>query len=586
MLFGRRHTPRALYAHFIRTGDDHPELRSLGMDIRLSEMVELTRHSPQVLGRGADGKGITALTTDPSGVILSWPVSGDGWFFHGALMGPEIFMAYAGRMAFSPLAEVTIVNENYEELTSFTALADDPGAFPHRGGLPHPDELLGLRVSALAMTATVEPHAPEPAKEPMDWEVLTANTRWTLEPRRPHASPHKVTNTQRCTVAITCRCTSAELRTNQLTRKQFWYVLTECVVPLVIALPSDIDPPPTPGATIAGDFVMTASTMGLVDIFEYQNESADQDTTDHQTSSPDPELEAGTTTPHEPMTHPRPSQRPHALSPSLWSDVIAQASTLDALDLPAGHQVLGTALRFNGWASDKRLDNVGRLWLQLAEQFPHTGLWPICSHSQDLRDPRTAPFALSWANNDPRVARDPVNWLRTNYPDIWPWYERELEARCGWVRQHGDYPQVIGVPPHLAPWEEPEGAGYLELVPCRRPSDAAAVLMDQRWDPHGKQMGLFVGCLRRWEENYGLVPAELGGDHAVFMLGRKPLASNGIPRPDDAQQTAQDLCALAMVMSPADWQICTPSGDYTGPQLFEPPLDTLVASNRWEWLWE
>ena len=52
---------------------------------------------------------------------------------------------------------------------------------------------------------------------------------------------------------------SAQLRTNELTGREFWYVLGESVVPMAIALPAETAQNLHPGAVIAGAFIIVAS---------------------------------------------------------------------------------------------------------------------------------------------------------------------------------------------------------------------------------------------------------------------------------------------------------------------------------------
>ncbi len=602
VLFRRKHTPQALFARFIHADDDQPELRSLGMDVPLGDVARITQTAKQVQMGGPGGKGATALTIDPSGVILSWPAGGDDWFLHGALMNKDIQMAFAHRVG-THHADVTMVDENLTEIAHFIAQIDDPGAFsPSRPAMGDAADLIGVRVSAVALDALIDPITTDPAQSGTPESPDTPRL-WTLESLGTSRGGAARPSYRPAEARITCRCRRADPRTNELTGQQFWAIEADGVIPLLLALPSDISPMPTAGDMISGRFIMTVSTMGLLDAFDAGLATKPGDEQQEEPEEPAEQEPRGTTErpvrylsdlhpklPPE-STPPRalgPRRCPQALSPDYWSDAQPNQKTLEALDLPAGHQVFSNAFRFTGWVSDEPLD-AGERWWKLVRLFPQTGLWPICSKTATLRDPRVATLPIDWAHDDPRIVTDPYAWFRERNPEsAEPESLEELDVRddVGWEWQTETAPLLIDVPPSSTRLEKPQGPYHLNLVACQRPSDAAAVLLDPWEEPGDLSIGLIAGCLRQWEERYGLAPSVLGNNHAVFALSRIPLAFQGGIGPDPAREAAQELAALASILWPYDWKILTSTGGATGPYSFDPPLDTLVSNKTWELQWE
>lgn len=237
------------------------------------------------------------------------------------------------------------------------------------------------------------------------------------------------------------------------------------------------------------------------------------------------------------------ASRPDGLSPPLWADTRPTEETLANLSLPEGTVVHGNDSQLLGWESGHTDSDLAALWLTCAQQFPSTGLWPICDAPglgptrrwnllmDDGRPHWLDPYAL------PSDVYDAVNVAdRQDYfqdPEDDPDFHQEVMKDYGIKDTSMTLAQATPMPADpLSALMTPSDSfapTRLTLVACRRPSDAVLVL-DFGVANDSATPGIFAGVLRSWEERFGVVPVMLHPAWTSFQVLAPPTQEAEIER--------------------------------------------------------
>ncbi|MDH6284280.1 DUF4253 domain-containing protein [Prescottella agglutinans] len=223
--------------------------------------------------------------------------------------------------------------------------------------------------------------------------------------------------------------------------------------------------------------------------------------------------------------------RPAGLHPHLWAETRATNATLDGLSLPDGTVVYGSDGQVLGWESSGETRELGELWLRCAQQFPSTGLWPICDGGRlgpsrgwnfltaDCKPYWQDPYAI------PSDVYDAVNIAdRNDYFDSsqGPDYFRELLRDLDLNDTSMKLAEGSAIPPDpLRRLIAPDAPTELTLVACQRPSDAV-LLLDFGVANDDATPGIFAGVLRSWETRFGVVPEVLTSGWTAFQVLAPP----------------------------------------------------------------
>jgi hypothetical protein len=203
------------------------------------------------------------------------------------------------------------------------------------------------------------------------------------------------------------------------------------------------------------------------------------------------------------------------------------------------------------WVTDGVVAGAARVWSELADRFPVTGLWPLVLRglAGDERRPWDDGELEPAAESDVD-ARDPCQVLATGWNDS--------------LVPLGEHPRVAHLTPYAAPFPglaaplprvgrpaavptealAPRRAARLGLVRCRRPADAVALV---GWLGAINVTGPaeVAAVLRSWEERFGVVLAALGFDTLSLLVPHPPV---------DEHQALPIAAEIAALCPDALWQ--------------------------------
>ncbi len=158
------------------------------------------------------------------------------------------------------LAHVDLVDDDNESITRFLAAVDDPFSYPRydKQDVGEPRLVDELRLGALALEVRV--HDSEEAwAQHEDGRSFAARhlvSPWLFAIYSGESEPTEANPA----VKLSMVCDSVEKRVNDLTGKEWFYVVGESVVPITAAIPATVSPAPQPGSVVEGRFFMVAST--------------------------------------------------------------------------------------------------------------------------------------------------------------------------------------------------------------------------------------------------------------------------------------------------------------------------------------
>jgi hypothetical protein len=191
------------------------------------------------------------------------------------------------------------------------------------------------------------------------------------------------------------------------------------------------------------------------------------------------------------------------------------------------------------WATDEPVPEAGRVWHELHEMAPQTGLVPITLaflHGQGSREADPASWrGRPWDSGECGVypladadEADPVAVLADGWTD-------SLDPRSDDPEQRDMIRPFSWEFPGLAPAsDDPLGGAELDaalamirparlgLVPAARPSDVLSLTgftgFTNKWGTPAE----FTAVLRTWEERFGAVLFEVGFAHVRVLVTRPP----------------------------------------------------------------
>lgn len=223
---------------------------------------------------------------------------------------------------------------------------------------------------------------------------------------------------------------------------------------------------------------------------------------------------------------------------------------IGSVELPVGSQLFGwddDVPRL--WATSKPIADAGRVWQELADMHPDTGLVPILlaflndGHegrpwdegelndrcdlaSVDRLDAATV-LAQSWAESlpdpedfDAELAEQLAPYGR-EFPGLAPGQDRPLSD--------AELASALGC----------FGAARIGLVPASRPADVLALVGFNGTVNRYNTPELLSAALRSWEDRFGAVLVEAGFAHIRLLIQRPPRT---LP---EAQAVAAELWAFS-----------------------------------------
>lgn len=230
-----------------------PDLHAIGIDESVTETRE------RLVGRNVpvidDPTGASwGVYTDPSGAKVAFGRAGDGTEYTDAnLESPHAYPAQGYRVSHN-LAHFDLL-EGGDREGRFLAYVDNPTALT----LTEPNKVT-VRPAALGAEVVVYASEDEYKQAQSEHDGLTLDAKHLKSPWLLALHSGDATGDEASSVAMFAAVVqSAQLRTNELTGREFWYVLGESVVPMAIALPAETAQNLHPGAVIAGAFIIVAS---------------------------------------------------------------------------------------------------------------------------------------------------------------------------------------------------------------------------------------------------------------------------------------------------------------------------------------
>ena len=230
-----------------------PDLHAIGIDESVAETRERLagRNVPVIDDPAGASWGVY---TDPSGAKVAFGRAEDGTEYTDAnLESPHAYPAQGYRVSHN-LAHFDLLESGDRE-GRFLAYVDNPTALT----LTEPNKVT-VRPAALGAEVVVYASEDEYKQAQSEHDGLTLDAKHLKSPWLLALHSGDATGDEASSVAMFAAVVqSAQLRTNELTGREFWYVLGESVVPMAIALPAETAQNLHPGAVIAGAFIIVAS---------------------------------------------------------------------------------------------------------------------------------------------------------------------------------------------------------------------------------------------------------------------------------------------------------------------------------------
>ncbi|QEE62025.1 DUF4253 domain-containing protein [Salinibacterium sp. dk2585] len=229
-----------------------------------------------------------------------------------------------------------------------------------------------------------------------------------------------------------------------------------------------------------------------------------------------------------------------------------------------------------GWGEAQLAEfSDGPSWLELVKQYPHSGLWPVCSI-----DPQylTRPWERGWwrENGEGQSIRQVFGLER----HAWSIQEDDYCFECGVVDDRSGelhiesrssdmqlIDRVAGHPRDF--WSPAPVAQDIALVPASTPAEAVAELgwsgpCNRRW------LGAdVVPVLQSWQERFGAYVYSASMSRLTLMVARPPR--------DEAE---------ARLVAREHFHFCRYDTQFHGFEGIAPYVRRLVGSHMWSFWWD
>ena len=209
--------------------------------------------------------------------------------------------------------------------------------------------------------------------------------------------------------------------------------------------------------------------------------------------------------------------------------------TVASVVLPTGHRVTPdpafTSRPVSGpvmWVTDAPVDGASRLWLTLAQAFPHTGLWPVLLPTAQTRAGVIDLFRYDAL--DPSVMGDPsVVDVRSALATFWKDAVDSGGGALAPIEPYGARFPGLGraTTGSAATGQLPAAIdalrGRLALVPVTRPADVPVVIGWTGPANWYSDLAPLSAVMRSWEDRYDAMIIALSSDVMVVFAARPPI---------------------------------------------------------------
>lgn len=223
----------------------YPEFLAVGFDQQPGEISDVI-FDQELVGEEdcGDGYQLCAAYVDPSGARISVGLRDSKPYLHAGVSGPV-----------SGAGEVTRLSDTTARVDLGDAMVLANVELPANYPSNEPKSAPEIRLSAVG----VEGIRVYPSEEAYVAEEDSAAVGQLISPGL--ISLQGTAQQPNAIAFLSGRCREAELRTNTLTGKSFWYLLVDTKVPLAVALPEGVKPVPAVGSVVVGQVLVYASEM-------------------------------------------------------------------------------------------------------------------------------------------------------------------------------------------------------------------------------------------------------------------------------------------------------------------------------------